>query len=102
MTPGTFKGIGMACLVVALLLAIFAWKKYDDNAKQVAAFNSFVNSPFGGNSPMGDMMGGMMKQMTGSEQVQAGMPQATINLLTGAVLLGIGGGVCLMMAKKKP
>ena len=69
-----------------------AWERYQDMASKVEAANKMMQS-----SPLG----GMMKEMTGGAKLEPGMPTATKYSLIFAVLSGIGGVVCMVMAAKK-
>ena len=51
------------------------------------------------NKMMGPL-GGMMNQMTGGNQLEPGVPEATKYALFFAVLTGIGGVVCMVMSPK--
>jgi hypothetical protein len=92
MSPSVLKGIGIGCFVLVAILLFVAWERYQDNASKVEAANKMMQS-----SPLG----GMMKKMTGGAKLEPGMPTATKVSLIFAVLSGIGGVVCMVMAAKK-
>ncbi len=92
MLPTVLQGIGIACFVLMAILLFVAWECYQDNASKVEAANKMMQS-----SPLG----GMMKQMIGGAKLEPGIPAATKYCLLFAVLAGIGGVACWVMAAKK-
>ena len=90
MSPVAMKGIGIGCFVVSAILLFVAWDRYNDNANQVAAANKMMGP-----------LGGVVNQMTGGNlQLEPGIPEATKYSLFFAVLVGIGGVVCIVMSPK--
>jgi hypothetical protein len=81
---------GYVCLALTAVLLFVAWERYSTNAKAVEAANRMMN-----NSPMGEMMGGMMQQMTGQSKLEPSVPAATTYSILFAVISGVVGAVLL-------
>lgn len=96
MSKYNLKVAGFVGLGLAVILLFVAWERYSTNAKAVEAANRMMQS-----SPMGDMMGGMMKQMTGQSELKPSVPAATSYSLLFAAVSGIAGVACLAASGKK-
>jgi hypothetical protein len=89
MSPAKLKGVGVGCLVVSAILLLVAWDRYQDNANKRDAINRIVGpSPWGALAPLYGV------------NVEPGVPEATRYALFFAVLIGVGGVVCIVMSPK--
>jgi hypothetical protein len=96
MNKDVMKIVGYVCLALTAVLLFVAWERYSTNASAVKAANQMMN-----NSPMGEMMGGMMQQMTGSSKLEPSVPPATTYSLLFAAISGITGVSCLVASGKR-
>ena len=94
MSSSTLKGLGIGCFVVCFILLFVAWERYNSNVAAVEAANRMMeSSPFSQELPFG----GLMKQVTGRQRLEPGVPTATTYALFFAVLSAIGGIVSLWL-----
>jgi hypothetical protein len=80
--------------LIAVLLFV-EQERYSNNASAAKTANQRMN-----NSPMGEMMGGMMQQMTGQSKLEPSVPAAATYSLLFAAILGISGAACLVASGK--
>ena len=80
------KTKAIICFIVAAISAFVAWERYQNNVKAVEAAKQMMES-----SPMGGMMQGMMKQMTGQSELKPAMPTISKYAIGAAILSAIGG-----------
>ena len=96
MTKNNLKIAGFAGLGLTIILLFVAWERYSTNAEAVEAANRMMQS-----GPMGDMMGGLMQEMTGQSELKPSVPAATTYSLFFAAVSGVAGVACLAASGKK-
>lgn len=92
MSPSVLNRIGSVCFGLAVILLVVAWDCYRDHAALIEAVNDFKEWP---------EMEARLKEMIGPEELQPGMPKATKYALVLALLAGVGGVVCMVVAVLK-
>ena len=79
---------GIACLVVCVICIFVAIERYNANAGNVRAMNSFQQ-----NSPLGGMVQGL--------NIKPATPAATKYAIFFALISGAGGGILLYKSKQE-